>query len=129
MNNSLIAMESVSLAEDKEQVDISVLRAKETELIAVIEAIVHLSVNPDWITLKEKVFDGVVNSLVKKRDSQVDVIDKSLNGPAIHSLNGQIRWAKKYSNILDLAHIYKLELTNIRKQINGREKGNNRDDS
>lgn len=117
MNNSLIAIENVSLAEDEKQDVFSALRVKETELVAIIDAIEQLSINPSWLVLKEKVFGGVVESLKKQRDSEVE--KKPLNGPVIHSLNGQLAWAKKYSDILSLAHIYKLELQNVRKKTHG----------
>lgn len=118
MNNSFIAIENVSLNEDKKDINKPFLRAKETKLTAVIEAIVRLANNEDWLLLKEEVFDGVVESLKKQRDTEVE--KKPLNGPVIHSLNGQLVWAKKYSDILTLAEIYKLELVNIRKVLNAR---------
>jgi hypothetical protein len=118
MNNSFIAIENVSLATDEVRLPLQALpqlRAKETELIAIIDAIVRLNDNPDWLLLKEKVWDGVVDSIYKRRNSEVE--KKPLNGPVIHGLNGQLEWAKKYSNILDLARIYKQELENIRKKL------------
>lgn len=120
MNNSFIAIENVSLTEDEKLDHTPALRVRETELVAIIEALNHLALNPDWLLLKEKIFDGVTAGLKKLRD--VEVEKKPLNGPMIHSLNGQLLWAKKYSDILSLAHIYKLELQNVRKGINARTK-------
>ena len=117
MNNSL-AIKNVSLAEDENQVN-PALRVRETELVAIIEAIQNLSMNQDWLVLKDRVFDGVVDSLKRERDREVE--KKPLNGPVIHSLNGQLAWANKYSDILSLAQIYKLELQNVRKKLNGKE--------
>lgn len=116
MNNSFIADQNVSLAEDENQVNIPALRAKETELMAIIDAATNLANNKDWLTLKEKIFDGVVLSIKKRRDLEVE--KKPLNGPVIHSLNGQLEWAKKYSDILAIASIYKQELLNVRKVLN-----------
>lgn len=114
MNNSMIPNEMLEM---DEPVDNTVhFRQKEAELIKILEAINGLSANPDWLLLKEKIFDGVVDGLKKQRDIEVE--KQPLNGPKIHSINGQLTWAKKYSNIADLAHIYKLELANIRKQLN-----------
>ena len=115
MDNSFIALKNVSLTEDEKRDATPALRVKETELVAKIEALESISINPDWITLKIKVFDGVVESLKKQRDHEVE--KKPLNGPVIHSLNGQLAWAKKYSDILGLASIYKLELQNVRKKL------------
>lgn len=115
MNNSFIAMESVSLNLE-EPVDAVRFREKEAELMAIIEALETVGQSAEWSVLKEKVWDGVVASLLRQRD--VEVEKKPLNGPLIHSINGQLAWAKKYLNISDLANIYKLELTNIRKKLN-----------
>lgn len=118
MNNSFLAIQNIELEmEVKQEVDNKpVLRARETELLKILEAIKNLSVNKDWLTLKELVFDGVGEALKKQRDIEVE--RKPLNGPLIHSINGQIAWAKKYSNISNLASIYKLELDNVRKSLN-----------
>lgn len=121
MNNSLIANNSLTL-DDGPEIDFPTLRAKETELMAIIDASVRLANNPDWLTLKEKIFDGVVTSIKKRRDMEVE--KKPLNGPIIHSLNGQLEWAKKYSDILTIASIYKQELLNVRKVLNDKGKGN-----
>lgn len=116
MNNSFIAIENVSLDLDEPKVNLAHLRQKETELVAIIEAITVVSESKEWQLLKEKVFDGVVESLKRRRDTEVE--KKPLNGPVIHSLNGQLEWAKKYSNFDSLASIYKQELSNIRKMLN-----------
>ncbi len=116
MNNSFIAIENVSL-DLEEAVDNTVLfREKETELVSIIEAIETVAASREWAILKEKLFDGVVAGLLKQRD--VEVEKKPLNGPLIHAINGQLAWAKKYSDFASLASIYKLELQNVRKKIN-----------
>jgi hypothetical protein len=43
---------------------------------------------------------------------------KPLNGPLIHSINGQLAWAKIFLNLPDLVNKYKAELDNVRKQLN-----------
>lgn len=115
MNNSFL-IENVSL-DLEETIDNTVMfREKETELVRIIEAITKITESVEWQLLKEKVFDGVVESLKKRRDAEVE--KKPLNGPMIHSLNGQLEWAKRYSNFDSLALIYKQELSNIRKKLN-----------
>lgn len=114
MNNSKITNDFV---EPEEVKDIKPqLRARETELIAIIRAIENLNANPDWKLLQDKIFNGVVLSLNKELMSEVK--KQPLNGPKIHSLNGQIKWAEKYTNLSDLASIYKLELLNVRNNLN-----------
>lgn len=118
MNNSFIAIENVSLAEDEKQDNKPALRVRETELNAIVEAIVNVANNPDYQVLKDMIFDGLVESLNKKL--MVEIKKKPLNGPLIHSINGQIEIATKYSDILSLASIYKLELQNVRKVLNAK---------
>lgn len=120
MNNSFVANENILLEDEAPQIDMGQLRAKETELMAIIDAAMRIANNPDWLTLKEKVFDGVVVSIKKRRDIEVE--RKPLNGPMIHSLNGQLEWAKKFSDIVTIASIYKQELLNVRKVINAKGK-------
>ncbi len=117
MNNSFIAIENVSL-ELESPVDNTVhFRQQESELVAIIEAINKVAESQEWKLLQDKVFNGVVESLKKEREVQVE--RQPLNGPLIHNLNGQIKWAKKYSDLSSLASIYKQQLINIRKQLNG----------
>lgn len=118
MNNSLLAQQNVDL-ELEQPVDLTIhLREKAVELERIVDAIEKVAVSREWEILKEKVFDGVVESLMKARN--VEVEKKPLNGPMIHSLNGQLLWAKKYSNLDTLASIYKQELSGIRKQLDGK---------
>ena len=113
MNNSKL----IETLNDEEVLDLKpMLRQKETELVEIIQALNNLASSPDWKVLQEKIFDGVVETLKRQRD--VEVEKKPLNGPIIHSLNGQLAWAKKYSNLAHLADIYKLELSNIRSKLN-----------
>jgi len=117
MNNSFLAVQNIDLEiEVKEEVDRKPeLRKKETELLRILEAIKNLSTNKDWLTLKEMVFDGVLEVLKRQREREIE--KQPINGPKVHSLNGQIIWTKKYSNISSLANIYKLELDNVRKEL------------
>lgn len=116
MNNAFIAIENISLEVEDRVDNTPTLRQRESDLAKIIDAINNLSVNKDWLVLKEKIFDGVIESLKKERDNEVE--KQPINGPKVHSINGQLAWAKKYSNIANLASIYKLELDNLRKQIN-----------
>lgn len=117
MNNSFLATESVTLElEEIPKVDLVRLREQETELLKIIQAIEDVAKSEAWGVLKEKVFDGVVTTLKKRRDYEVE--KKPLNGPLIHSINGQLEWAKRYSDFSSLANIYKQELTKVRSKLN-----------
>lgn len=115
MNNSFIAIESVTLAE--EPVDnTGLLRTKEAELIALIEPLEKIANSQEWNALKEKLWDLEVARLLKQREQEVE--KKPLNGPLIHSINGQLAWAKIFLNLSGLVNKYKAELDNVRKQLN-----------
>lgn len=106
MNNS------ITLEETQEE-RLPVLRARESELVKIIEAVGRLSNTTEWSTLKSLVFDGVLESLQKKLASES--YKMPLDEPTIYKLQGQITWAKKYSNLESFADEKRLELTNIRK--------------
>ena len=117
MNNSLIAIESTM---ELQEVDNTTrFREKESELIAIIEALDAIAESKEWKVLKEKIFDGLVDRLRRLRENEIETDGKkSLNGPSIHYLSGQLKWAKTYSDLSTLANIYKQELTNIKEKLN-----------
>ena len=112
MNNSIaIEEEKVTMTEP-----IPWLRAREGELVKIIEAIGSLSNTREWSTLKSYVFDGVLESLQKRMATEASKMP--LDEKEIYKLQGQIAWAKKYSDLESLANAFRLELTNVRKQLN-----------
>lgn len=115
MNNSF-------LKDEEEVIDNSgVLYKRKTELTKIIESINSLSKNPNWQILKELVFGKVEERLEKS--IQVEAKKNELQPAEIYRLQGQLLWAKRYSNIYKLAEAYKIELDNITKKLN--ENANN----
>lgn len=111
MNNSILL--EVSNEETPDRTPI--LREREGILVNLIEAIGSLSQTREWSTLKTHVFDGAVENLEKRLASES--MKMPLNEKEIYKLQGQILSAKKYS--LDaLLDTFRLELTNVRKQLN-----------
>ncbi len=106
MNNGFIAQQNIDFEDQPKNLDS--LRAEETNLMAIIDSCIRLANHPDWLVLKEKVFDGVVDSIRKRREIEIE--KKPRNGPTIHNLNGQLEWAKKYSDLLTVASTYKQRL-------------------
>lgn len=91
------------------------LRAREGELITLIEAIRRIEASEDWSTLTINVFDQVVEKLERSITSEAGKSEVSL--PELYRLQGQLAWAKKYADLGKLADSYRLELTNVRNQI------------
>lgn len=112
MNNSKIAIENVSLAEDEAVDNKPMLRQRETEITSILEALEHVSGSAYWKTIQDKVLSGVLESLQRR-------IRSEKNPTEIYRLQGQIVWAEKYSDLNKMSQAYKNELTNIRKKLNG----------
>lgn len=117
MNNSKLAIEKVSLTVE-EQVDTKpLLREKESELIAILEALQGIQRSKEWSTLKTKVFDKLPVDLSKQIQTEARLeIPDTLK---LNRLAGQLKWAEKYSDLSKLEDIFRLELTNVRKQLYG----------
>ena len=115
MNLSKIAQENFD--EPKPEVDRTPwLRQKEGELVKVIEAIAAISECAEWQTLKTHIFDGLVESLERRLTEEAN--KPELNQSEIHRLQGQLAWAKRYADFKKLGDAFKLELGNIRNQLN-----------
>lgn len=120
MNNSLIAEMNVSLDLEEKRDDTPILRAEEEKLIKIIQAIEAVASSPEWETLKELVFDGVVESLDRQKAAETN--KQPINTDKIHSLNGQLAWAKRYSNFTTLGEAYRLRLREIKGKLNAKGK-------
>lgn len=113
MNNSKIANNSI----EEMPVDTTSLKEREAKLVRIIEALLRVSEAADWYTLKTEIFDGLVETLERRISAEAkkpEVVPSEL-----YRLQGQLGWAKKYSNLENLAQVFKVELTNIRTKING----------
>lgn len=121
MNNAKI-IESFSEPEQEQQEispdqQIPWLRAREGELVKIIEAIKQVESSEAWSTLKTHVLDGVLESLERRISSEASA--KEVNPAEMYRLQGQIAWAKKYANLDTLTNAFRLELTSIRQKLNG----------
>jgi hypothetical protein len=116
MNNSKIALENQDVFLEKEIDKTPILRQKEGELIKIIEAINRIANTTDWLVLRKHIFDDLVGNLERRLASEAD--KSELNQPEIHRLQGQLMWARKYSDFAKLAEVYRSELTNVRQMLN-----------
>lgn len=92
-----------------------VLRQQETKLIKLIEAIERVAHTSDWKLLKDYLFDGL-NSSLERRLSQ-EASKDNIDSATIYRLQGQLIWARKFSDFKKLADSFRSELSNIRKQL------------
>lgn len=111
MNNSLLEVEIEEVPDIK-----PLLRQKQTELVKVIESIQALEVTPEWQSLKELLFTGIVEKLEKRL--KYESLKDELQLPEIYRLQGQLAWARKYSDLNKLVEAYKQELNGVTKELN-----------
>lgn len=93
-----------------------ILRERKIELTRIVESIDLLSQIKEWQTLKELIFDKMVERLEK--NLQAEAKKNELLPAEIYRLQGQIAWAKRYSDLYKLAEAYKQELNSINKKLN-----------
>lgn len=118
MNNSKLAIDSVTLREEV-KVDVTpLLREKEAKLVKIIEAIQEVSASGAWSTLKTEVFSNLVATLEK--ELQTEAKKDEPDSLKLNRLAGQLKWAEKYSDLSKLEQIFRVELSGIRKNLNGK---------
>ena len=110
MNNSNIQLET------KKDSRLSFLQEKIGELSRLVETLNKVEDNEDWQNLKKLLLDGIVEKL--ERQLRDEAKKDEVNLPNIYRLQGQIEWAKKYSDLKKFSNDKRLELENLKKQIN-----------
>ena len=101
----------VSVEFEEKKVDVNpLLRHQLQDLTDIIEAIQHIASSNYWKVLKDKVFDGILESLKKKLSNEKDQIE-------IYRLQGQIAWADKYADLDKLIEVYRKELQRVRSKL------------
>lgn len=91
------------------------LRIKESDLVKIIEALGRVTESDDWRTLKNLVFDGVVDSLEKYQRQEAE--KPEINKDELNRLHGQLVWARKFSDLNKLRDVFRKELVGVREQI------------
>lgn len=108
MNNSKIVIDNALT--DEPVIDRTPqIRQRETELVAIIEAIKSIRASEYWKTLEEKVFSRDLDKLTRRLRTEKDSIE-------MYRLQGEVTWAEKYS-LETLENQYRNELTNLRNQL------------
>lgn len=110
MNNSLNMDEPVSPRKPTDS-----YKEREAWLVKVIEALNAVHNSKEWSTLKGELFDGALESVEKQLVSEAEKLEICL--PNLYRLQGERKWAKKYSKLELLAETYRVELANIRKVL------------
>ena len=102
-------IENISLVSEEVKDKETLLRQRETELLAILEALQNVKASRYWKLLEEKVLNGVMQSLQQR-------IKNEKNPTEIYRLQGQIVWAEKFCDLTKMYQAYQNELNNIRQR-------------
>lgn len=107
MNNAFSIEENLS---DKESLDRKpMLRARETNLSALIEALDQIANSSYWHTIQREVFAKETSAIIKRLQNETDTAE-------LFRLQGQVAWSR-FLDLPALANSYRRELEGIRKQL------------
>jgi hypothetical protein len=114
MNNSKLSLEEFQ--SPLQEIDkTSWLKDREATLVRQIETLRRVAQSEDWCSLKKELFDGVVEILERQQKSEAE--KESPDPLKLTNINGQLAWARKYSDLNKLADAFVPELKNIRQQL------------
>lgn len=111
MNNS-----KVHNLEDKEDSRLSFLQEQQGEWSQLVEALNRVEASEDWQKLKKLFLDGLVIRLERQLNDEAS--KSEVNLPKLYRLQGQIEWAQRYSDLKKISNLKRLEIENLKKQIN-----------
>jgi hypothetical protein len=109
MNNAVLKVE------EPEEDRTPWFRARQDELISIIQAIDELEKFKPWRTLSQLVFEGVTENLEKRLQGEAK--KDTPNNLEMARINGQLAWAKRYSSLNELSKIFKTELEGIKSKL------------
>lgn len=117
MNNALVFVDlSRSQAEESSK---ERLQKEESRLVRILESLQVIQKSKEWSSLKTEVFDNLVNVLEKdlRTEAELDNPDpKKLN-----RLSGELKWARRYSDLSRFESEKRIELQRIRLQLYGKQ--------
>lgn len=94
------------------------LRTEEARLVRIVEALQEVQKSKAWSTLKTEVFDNLVNVLEKDLRTEAEKPDPNPN--KLNRIAGEMKWARRYSDLQRFENEKRVELQNIRTQLNGK---------
>lgn len=112
MNNSKIAFDNI---EEDSTDRVAILQRQQGELTQVIEAIKGVEASADWQRLKRLILDDVVENIEQRLFAEV--AKKEIDAPEIYRLQGQLVWAKKYTDLHKLGELFKQQIESIKLQL------------
>lgn len=109
-------MEPSDIAQD--ELRLSTLRSFEAKDARIIQAIEDVQKTAAWSSLKELVFDGLVESL--ERELSEEAFKEAPNPQKLNRISGELTWARRFANLTGYANEKRSELLAIKKQLYGK---------
>lgn len=94
------------------------LRTEESRLTRIIEALQEVQSSKAWSTLKTEVFDNLVN--VFEKDLKTEAEKNDPDPKKLNRISGEMKWARRYSDLSKFENEKRIELQNIRTQLHGK---------
>ena len=110
MNNSKIVYENSG-----EESKTLFLQKQQGELTQIVEAINQVESSENWQKLKKLLLDEIATNLEKQLVSEA--AKDEVNPPKIYRLQGELKWAKRYSDLKKLSEVKRQQIENIKNQI------------
>ena len=122
MNNSKLAIDSIPLTIEIHQPNTEYLQKREGELVKIIDALQGIASSQELSSLKDLVFDSKVSTL--ERDISTEARKERPDVLRLNRLTGELKWAERYCDLTKLSDSYRVELSNVRKQLHGKTQEN-----
>lgn len=117
MNNSRLAVESVSLSIES-PVDLTEeLSEREAKLVRWIDALNIIQKTNEWSSLKE-IFEPLTESINKQLLSESKKPSPDTN--KLNRLSGELKWSERYSDLKKFEKELRVELQNLRQKLYGK---------
>jgi hypothetical protein len=91
------------------------LRKTQADLMRLLEALSKLDKSEEWNVLKELVFDKSVASI--ERQLLSESLNETIETNKLYKLQGELAWAKRYSDVNRLADTLKTQLKDIKNRL------------
>ena len=101
MNNSRVVLDNQS---EEPSDRAGILNQQKGQLAKIVEAIRRVESSEDWQSLKELVFDSVIETL--ERQLKAEAQKPEVVTPELYRLQGQLVWARKYADLEKLAEFF-----------------------
>lgn len=119
MNNARLVVEAATLRQEV-PVDLQErLRQREGELMRLIEVVKEVAMSEQWSSLKKLYLDGITTSL--KKELLAEASKDSPDLLKLSKINGQVLWARRYSDLSKLETEFRTELARIKQTLHGTE--------